>query len=97
MVLNLFIEDEPPSDNFDEDEDAPVDPKVEAATYLQSIIDGSANLADPGVPAELGKIHAAYKDDADMLALFKSSVKAYSTYAVAKARTALAKHGHELQ
>lgn len=97
MVFNLFIEGEPPSDDFDEDEAAPIDPKAEAITYLQSVIDGSVNLADPGVPAELGKIHAAYKDDADMLALFKSSVKAYSAYAVAEARAALAKHGHELR
>lgn len=67
------------------------DPRAEATAYLQSVIDGTANLSDPAVSGKLGAIHAAHKDDADMLALFKQAVKAYSAFAVAKANAALAK------
>lgn len=71
-------------------EDAPA-AESPAHTYLQSVIDGTVNLSDPAVADELGKIHAAHADDAGILALFKSAVKAYSDFALARADAALAK------
>lgn len=72
-------------------DDAPAvaDPNAEARTYLQAVIDGSLNLSDLAVADELGKIHAASADNADMLALFKSAVQAYADYAIARANEAL--------
>lgn len=61
------------------------------SAYLQSVIDGTIDLAAPEVADELGKIHAEYKDDEAMLTLFKSAVKAYSDFAIARADAALAK------
>lgn len=71
----------------------PDDQMAEAIAFLQAIIDGSAILADPGVPVELGRIHAAHNNDAHMLTLLKAATKAYSAYAVGEARAALAKSG----
>lgn len=67
------------------------DPRDAARAYMQSVVDGSADLSGANVTAELGKIHAEHADDADMLALFKSAVKAYSTYALARADAVLNK------
>jgi hypothetical protein len=67
------------------------DPNAEARTYLQAVIDGTVDLTDLAVADELGKIHTASADDADMLALFKSAVQAYADYAIAQAAVALAK------
>lgn len=61
------------------------------AAYLQSVIDGAVDMADPGVADELGKIHAAHGEDAVILALFKSAVQAYADFALARADAALAK------
>jgi hypothetical protein len=74
-------------------DDAPAtpDPRETARAYMQSVIEGSTDLSAPSVAAELGKIHGEHKDDADMLALFKSAVKAYSTYALARADEVLNK------
>jgi hypothetical protein len=58
--------------------------------YMQSIIDGGADLADPAIPARLKQIHADNADNADVQALFKEAVKAYSAYAIAKAKAKLA-------
>jgi hypothetical protein len=58
--------------------------------YMQSIIGGSADLADPAIPARLKQIHADNADNADVQALFKEAVKAYSAYAIAKAKAKLA-------
>ncbi|ABO60625.1 hypothetical protein LA345_39065 (plasmid) [Burkholderia vietnamiensis] len=60
------------------------------AVYMQSIIDGSADLSDAAIPARLMQIHADNAENADMQALFKQAVNAYSAFAVAKARAKLA-------
>lgn len=58
--------------------------------YLQSIIDGSADLSETAIPARLKQIHADNPDNAEVQALFKEAVKAYSAYAIAKAKAKLA-------
>lgn len=70
---------------------AVADPHADARAYLQSMIDGSADLAEQSAADELGKIGAASASDADMLALFKSAVSAYAAYAIAQANAALGK------
>ncbi|MEJ7804423.1 MAG: hypothetical protein WKG03_00665 [Telluria sp.] len=74
------------------DDAPPVDERnADARAYMQSVVVGSVNLSDLAVADELGKIHEAHAADPDMLALFKSSVKAYADYAIARANEALAK------
>jgi hypothetical protein len=65
------------------------DQHAEARTYLNAVIGGTLDLSDLAVADELGKIHAASADNADMLALFKSAVEAYAAYAIAQADAAL--------
>lgn len=65
--------------------------KDEDVSFLRSIIDGTHDLSDPGVPGDLGLMHKERSADAEFMALFKLAVKAYSSYAVAKAQAALAK------
>ena len=60
-----------------------------ASAYLQSVIDGTADLSHWSVPAELGKIVAAHAADAGMLALVKTAVTAYARYAIEQANEAL--------
>lgn len=60
-----------------------------ASVYLQSVIDGTADLSHWSVPAELGKIVAAHAADAGMLALVKTAVTAYARYAIEQANEAL--------
>lgn len=65
------------------------DPSAEARAYLQAVIDGTADLSNWAVPAELGKIQAAHAGDEGILALFKSAVTAYAHHAIAQANEAL--------
>ncbi len=65
------------------------DPAAQERAYLQTVIDGTADLSDAAVADELGKIHAAHASNADMLALFKSAVTAYAQHAIAQANEAL--------
>lgn len=80
-IVTELGDDAPPADERNAD----------ARAYMQSVIVGSANLSDLAVADELGKIHEAHAADPDMLALFKSAVKAYADYAIARANEALAK------
>lgn len=70
-------------------DEAPADQHAAARAYLQSVIEGSADLAEQAAADELGKIHAAIASDADMLALFKTAVNSYAQYAIAQADAAL--------
>lgn len=62
----------------------------EATTFLQSVIDGKADMMDNELADRLTQIHDKYKEDAAMLALFNEAAKAYSSWMVGAAKKALA-------
>lgn len=71
--------------------DPPPEPAANPAlTFLQSVIDGTADLGAASLAGDLSKLHAENKDDAEFMTLFKQAVKAYSAYAIAQANAAMA-------
>lgn len=57
--------------------------------YLESIIAGTLDLSDEGIPTALRDLHERRKDDAAVLALFGQAADAYKTYAIERARAVL--------
>lgn len=70
----------------------PVDPSVaevvptEDQTYLQSIIDGTIDLLDPGIYDKLEPMFTKYADDAEMMGMLNRAAEAYTAAAVAAAK-----------
>ncbi|HEX8590637.1 hypothetical protein [Pseudomonas sp.] len=62
---------------------------AEAKAYLQSVIDGQADLGDDGLADRLETIYNDYGQDAEVAALLEPAAMAYSNHAVALARKAL--------
>ena len=66
----------------------------EDKAYLQSLIDGTANMDDRKLhKAKLKEVNERVKNDDEKLALWKSAMNAWKTYAIAKAKEALSKRG----
>lgn len=70
-------------------ETAPDTGLAEAKAYLQSVIDGKADLGDDGLADRLEAIYNDYGQDAEVAALLEPAAMAYSDHAVAMARKAL--------
>ena len=85
-VVNLFIEGEPLE--VLEEETTPNPDR----DYLQSIIDGKADLEAKGITTKIRQIILTAKDasDTDMLELADKAARAYATYVKAKAVAKLA-------
>ncbi|WP_321946585.1 hypothetical protein [Paraburkholderia sp. J10-1] len=66
-----------------------VEPTGENEAYLLSIIDGTRELTDPGIPATMKAMYEQRNDEPEFLDLFKQAAAAYKTFALAKARAAL--------
>lgn len=70
----------------------PVDPSVaevvptEDQTYLQSIINGTIDLLDPGIYDKLEPMFTKYADDAEMMGMLNRAAEAYTAAAVAAAK-----------
>lgn len=57
-------------------------------SYLQSIIDGTIDLLDPGIYDRLEPLFAKYADDAAMMGLLNQAAESYTAAAVAAAKGA---------
>ncbi|WP_175712142.1 hypothetical protein [Burkholderia ambifaria] len=57
--------------------------------YLTSIVDGTRDLTDEGIPTALRELHERRKDDAAVIALFQQAAEAYKAYAIERARAVL--------
>jgi hypothetical protein len=96
MVFNLVIDDEEPemveSGSAEEPIPAPAeDPQKTADTaFLQSIIDGQADILDPDFAGKLEALFGAYANDPDMLDLLNRAITAYSEAMMGKASSAMA-------
>lgn len=59
---------------------------TEDQTYLQSIIDGTIDLLDPGIFGKLEPMFTKYADDAEMMGMLNRAAEAYTAAAVAAAK-----------
>lgn len=68
---------------------APPAPEIipsEDQSYLQSIIDGTIDLLDPGIFDKLEPMFTKYADDAEMMGLLNKAAEAYTVAAVSAAK-----------
>ncbi|MBU0917923.1 MAG: DUF3560 domain-containing protein [Gammaproteobacteria bacterium] len=59
---------------------------TEDQAYLQSIIDGTIDLLDPGIFDKLEPMFTKYADDAEMMGMLNRAAEAYTAAAVAAAK-----------
>jgi hypothetical protein len=88
MVFNLFIEGEEPETVEPKPTEDPQ--KTTDTAFLQSIIDGQADILDPDFAGKLEAIFGAYANDPDMLDLLNRAITAYSEAMMGKASSAMA-------
>lgn len=67
-------------------DEAPANPDQ---ALLQSVIDGTADMASPALLDQLEAAYERIKDDPAMMALFNQAAEAYSAYAIQAAKSAL--------
>lgn len=63
---------------------------TDSKAFLQTVIDGSADMMDPDLADQLTKAAEDYADDDSVMALFNEAAEAYSNFMIAEARKALA-------
>jgi hypothetical protein len=88
MVFNLVIDEEEPETVEPKPTEDPQ--KTTDTAFLQSVIDGQADILDPDFAGKLEALFGAYANDPDMLDLLNRAITAYSEAMMGKASSAMA-------